>query len=126
MPRPTPATLVGDNREIPVQAGSFLVDPEEVGSLVVGLHQRRAGVSGRCRPDQLWSGYAGALRLAGYGSGGGHRPEFPVRGEFPAVTLAIAKKPGENAVQVADQLLERFEQLKGTFIPEGHQCHRNP
>jgi multidrug efflux pump subunit AcrB len=41
------------------------------------------------------------------------------KGEFPAVTLAIAKKPGENAVVIADQILERVEQLKGTFIPEG-------
>ena len=42
-----------------------------------------------------------------------------VQGEFPAVTLAIAKKPGENAVQIADEVLQRVEQLKGTFIPEG-------
>jgi multidrug efflux pump subunit AcrB len=42
-----------------------------------------------------------------------------VHGEFPAVTVAIAKKPGENAVVIADRLIERVEQLKGIFIPEG-------
>ncbi|MCB1823305.1 MAG: efflux RND transporter permease subunit, partial [Candidatus Competibacteraceae bacterium] len=111
-------SLVGDNREIPVQAGSFLVDPREIGSLVVGLHKGTpvylADVAqvelGPDSPERyVWLGTGPAAAANG----------IPSQGEFPAVTLAIAKKPGENAVQVADQLLERVEQLKGTFIPEG-------
>ena len=35
------------------------------------------------------------------------------------MTLAIAKKPGENAVDVATHLIKRVEQLKGSVIPEG-------
>jgi multidrug efflux pump subunit AcrB len=110
--------LVGDNREIPVQAGSFLVDPGEIGSLVVGLHQGApvylADVAEiRLGPDTperyVWLGTGPAAATSG----------IQVQGEFPAVTLAIAKKPGENAVVIADQILERVEQLKGTFIPEG-------
>ena len=110
--------LVGDNREIPVQAGSFLVDPREIGSLVVGLHKGTpvylADVAqvelGPDSPERyVWLGTGPAATAKG----------IPSQGEFPAVTLAIAKKPGENAVKVADQLLERVEQLKGTFIPEG-------
>ncbi|HAS86428.1 MAG TPA: multidrug transporter AcrB, partial [Candidatus Competibacteraceae bacterium] len=110
--------LVGDNREIPVQAGSFLVDPADVGSLVVGLHQGApvylADVAEiKPQPDQpvryVWLGTGPAAATSG----------IAVRGEFPAVTLAIAKKPGENAVVIAQQILERVEQLKGTFIPEG-------
>ncbi len=110
--------LVGDNREIPVQAGSFLVDPREIGSLVVGLHKGTpvylADVAqvelGPDSPERyVWLGTGPAAAAKGISS----------QGEFPAVTLAIAKKPGENAVRVADQLLERVEQLKGTFIPEG-------
>ncbi|HSG67006.1 MAG TPA: efflux RND transporter permease subunit, partial [Gammaproteobacteria bacterium] len=31
----------------------------------------------------------------------------------------IAKKPGTNAIVIADQLIERLEQLQGTFIPAG-------
>ena len=41
------------------------------------------------------------------------------RDEFPAVTLAISKKAGENAVDVAEHLMQRVEQLKGSVIPEG-------
>ncbi|MDG4552749.1 MAG: efflux RND transporter permease subunit [Candidatus Competibacter sp.] len=110
--------LVGDNREIPVQAGSFLVDPRDIGGLVVGLHQGTpvylADVAtvelGPDSPERyVWLGTGPAATANGIHS----------QGEFPAVTLAIAKKPGENAVQIADRLLERIEQLKGTFIPEG-------
>ncbi|HRZ04747.1 MAG TPA: efflux RND transporter permease subunit [Candidatus Competibacteraceae bacterium] len=110
--------LVGDNREIPVQAGSFLVNAEDIGQLVVGLHQGTpvylADVAeiqlGPDTPERyVWLGTGPAAAAKG----------VTVKGEFPAVTLAIAKKPGENAVQIADQLLQRVEQLKGTFIPEG-------
>ena len=37
----------------------------------------------------------------------------------PAVTLALAKRPGANAVNVADAILEQIERLKGELIPEG-------
>lgn len=109
--------LVGDNREIPVQAGSFLVDPSDIGSLVVGLRQGApvylADVAEiKLGPDQpqhyVWLGAGPAAATKG----------IHVKGEFPAVTLAIAKKPGENAVTIAEQLLQRVEQLRGTFIPD--------
>lgn len=37
----------------------------------------------------------------------------------PAVTLALAKRPGANAVNVAEAILARTEALKGDLIPEG-------
>lgn len=36
----------------------------------------------------------------------------------PAVTLAIAKRAGANAVLVAEQILERTEHLEGSLIPD--------
>ncbi|MBR9825334.1 MAG: efflux RND transporter permease subunit [Alphaproteobacteria bacterium] len=38
---------------------------------------------------------------------------------LPAVTLAIAKREGANAVVVSEQILERLELLRGSLIPEG-------
>ena len=32
-------------------------------------------------------------------------------GEYPAVTLAVTKKPGENAIDVANAVMQRVEQL---------------
>jgi multidrug efflux pump subunit AcrB len=39
--------------------------------------------------------------------------------EIPAVTLAIAKKPGTNAVFVADDILKRIERMQASFVPQG-------
>ena len=39
--------------------------------------------------------------------------------EIPAVTLAVAKKPGTNAVVVADEVLARIERMQQQFIPAG-------
>ncbi len=38
--------------------------------------------------------------------------------EIPAVTLAIAKKPGTNAVFVADDILKRIERMQASFVPQ--------
>jgi multidrug efflux pump subunit AcrB len=39
--------------------------------------------------------------------------------QAPAVSLAIAKRKGANAVVVSDHILKRVESLKGTLIPAG-------
>ncbi len=36
---------------------------------------------------------------------------------LPAVSLAIAKKPGTNAVVIAQRIVDRLQQLNGTLIP---------
>lgn len=38
--------------------------------------------------------------------------------EYVSVTLAVAKKKGANAVSVADQVIERVERMKASFIPK--------
>ncbi len=40
-------------------------------------------------------------------------------GESPAVTLTVAKRKGQNAVAVAERVMEKVESLKGTLIPAG-------
>ncbi|MBX3480578.1 MAG: efflux RND transporter permease subunit [Caulobacter sp.] len=39
--------------------------------------------------------------------------------QAPAVSLAIAKRPGANAVKVSEAIHQRIEGLKGRLIPEG-------
>ena len=38
--------------------------------------------------------------------------------DYPAVTIAITKKPGENAVDVSNQVLDQLESLKSVVIPK--------
>jgi len=109
---------VRDNTEIPVQAGTFLLTPEDVGGLVVGLHNGTPVYledvadlrQGPDQPEQyVWMGTGPEAGVKG----------ISARGEFPAVTVAVAKKPGENAVQIARKVSKRVEQLKGIVIPDG-------
>ena len=37
----------------------------------------------------------------------------------PTVTIAVAKKPGENAVDIANRVIKRFKQLQGTYKLDG-------
>ncbi len=115
--RPSGA-LVSDNQEILVQAGTFLSSVDDVASLVVGmangapLHLRDVAkvVHGPDQPERyVWFGTGPAAGDKG----------ITAHGTYPAVTLAVAKQPGTNAVQIAEQVIERFEQLKGTFVPAG-------
>ena len=39
-------------------------------------------------------------------------------GRAPAVSLAIAKRPGTNAVVIADEIVRRLEQARGQIFPE--------
>ncbi len=109
--------MIRDNREIVVRVGDFLSSAEEISQLVVGVVRGEpvylsdvAEVRiGSDHPDQyVWFGTGQAIAEKGVSA----------RGEFPAVTIAIAKQPGTNAVDVAEQVIQRVEQLQGLFIPE--------
>src|SRR5690606_30814559 len=43
----------------------------------------------------------------------------PAAGLAPAVTIAIAKKPGSNATDITTSIRERVDALRGELIPDG-------
>ena len=112
--------LVADNREIRIKAGELIRSPEEVGGLVVGMHEGgpvylRDVATIRRGPDQ-------PEQYVWYGNGPASGEQDGMSAIQPAVTLAVAKQPGTNAVQIADQLIARMEALQGIFIPDGIQA----
>lgn len=110
-------SLVSDNREMLVQAGDFLLTPEEVADLVVGVYQ---GAPVFLRDvAQVSVGADQATQYVTHGFGTAAATAFEKNaGRYPAITLSIAKKPGENAVDVAEQVIERIEQLRGVSVPD--------
>ena len=101
-----------DNRSIAIETGPFLENAGDIGRLVVGtregkpvfLEEVAAVTDGPPPPERyVWHGTA---RSAG-------------AVEYPALTLSITKKPGQNAVSVAQAVIERVEALKNTLIPAG-------
>jgi len=112
--------LTHDNREILVQVGTLLMTQEEVGDLVVGLHGGRPvflrDVASIDRGPETPRSYVWlGAGLQGESSG------VTLAGTVPAVTIAVAKQEGINAVEVAGRVIDRFAQLEGTFLPEGIQ-----
>jgi len=110
-------TLVSNNQEILVQTGTFLSGANDVKQLVVGVAQGRPVymsdianvIAGPDQPQHyVWHAP---------GAGGPHQAD---QGQtYPAVTLAISKKAGENAVDVAEKVIERVNSLHGSVLPEG-------
>ena len=101
--------ITADNRAVLVDAGPFFRDARDVGSLIVAtrggapvfLEQVATLEDGPPLPEQyVWYGTAGKDAR-----------------EHPAVVLSVTKKPGQNAVEVADALIARVDSLRNTVIP---------
>ena len=106
--------LVRGNREIAVETGNFLADAADVRALVVGVADGRPVSVGDVA--EVIDGPPQPVRYAWTGTGAA-APAGAPRGEFPAVTIEVTKKPGANAVLVSRGLLERMHALEGTLIP---------
>ncbi|MCS7047728.1 MAG: efflux RND transporter permease subunit [Verrucomicrobiae bacterium] len=110
-------SFASQNQEILVDTGGFLRDADDVAAVVLGVANGRPVylrdvatiVDGPEEPSQYVL----------FGRGRAHAPgqESVATGEEPAVTIAVAKRKGTNAIRVADQVLKRIEALKGVVIP---------
>jgi multidrug efflux pump subunit AcrB len=116
----TAGTFSRFNKEFTVTSESFLSSSNEVSSLMVGVHNGRpvylrdiANILDGPEESESYSriGYSNFYRKT-------HNKEnTPFL--FPAVTLALAKKKGTNAVTVSGNILEKLEELKKSTIPDG-------
>lgn len=111
------AVVTGDQQQ-PVQAGTFLASRDDVANLVIGLSRGRPiylqdVAEVQFGPDQSDS-------YVWHGSGPASARQQAVR-HASAVTLAVAKKPGENAIDVAESVLQRIAMLRGSYIPDDVQ-----
>jgi len=102
--------LIAGNKSVSIEAGPFLSQASDVADLVVGVQGGRPVFLKDVA--KVEEGPLPATRYVMHGLGkeaGG--------GEYPAVTLTITKKAGENAIDVANAVMERVAALRGTVIP---------
>ena len=106
--------LLSANQSIELEAGDYFKDANDVAELIVGVRnghpvylQDIAKVhNGPMIPSHyVWYGEASQTGVK----------------EYPAVTLAVTKKPGENAIDVADGVIQRMHLLRNTVIPAAVQ-----
>ena len=121
-----------NNREIQVLTGRAIRNAHELGRLVVAVwHQQPVYLKNVARivdgPEQVtsyeWHDWGAA-------AGKAEPPDFPgtvLAGpanfrnhhQIPAVTIAIAKKAGSNAVVVSRQVIDQARRLARTILPRG-------
>jgi multidrug efflux pump subunit AcrB len=99
------------NRSIQVDAGPYLANAQEVAELVIGTREGRPIYLRDVAQVREGPPVASQSVWHGYG------PKTPGP-EQTAVTLSVTKKPGENAIDVAQAVMDRVTGLKGTIIPD--------
>ncbi|QUN04647.1 efflux RND transporter permease subunit [Shewanella yunxiaonensis] len=115
-----PVSLVQGNQEIKVQAGQFLQSVDDVKQLVVAVN---TDANGHAAPvflsDLADISLKADIPTASAWHYNTQRDGNKLQaGIFPAVTISIGKKPGENAVDVANEVLAKVAQTRNVLIPE--------
>lgn len=108
----TAGTVTRENREVMVETGAFLTSAEDVRNVVVGVFGGRPVYLREVA--QVVDGGEEPSQYVFFGSGAAHSD---LANEQPAVTLSVAKRPGANAIAVAERVLEKVDALRGHIIP---------
>ncbi len=115
--------ITENNTEFPVEAGEFIKTIDDLKNIVVGVYRGKpiylknvAEVTDAPIDPEHYV-YIG---FGPHSEEKGVSKEFIEKhgNQFPAVTVAIAKKKGTNAVVVAEQILEKLEKVKPYMLPK--------
>lgn len=107
-------------REVLIETDGFFRDAEELGRLVVGVHDNtpvylRDVAAIKDGPEEPVNYVFFAKGAAAVNK---HIPGSKPAGSLSsAVTLAVSKRQGTNAITVAEQVLKKIESLQGNYIP---------
>ena len=118
------------NQSFLVETGRFIRSREDLESLVVGVHEQRPVylrqvtevTDGPAEPTSyvwfgLGAGGAGETLNVKHETGLTNDAPRETPHESPAVTVAIAKQAGVNAVTVAAEVIRKVDEMKGVAIP---------
>jgi multidrug efflux pump subunit AcrB len=110
-------------QRISIETGYFFESAKDVADVVVGVHAGKpiylkevAQIEEGAQQAQQYVSY-----MPGLGSdtaSGSNNAELSSQ-MYPAVTITVTKKPGENAVNVARAVRARVEQMRNTVLPQG-------
>ena len=121
---PSGSVIQPDNGQmLTVETGEFLKSADEVGNLVVGVSNGRPVFlrevaridAGPQLPQRyVWYTPGAAAQVLDDKAATDNTGKV-----YPAVTLTVTKKPGENAVDVASAARAKLDVLRNTVIPAG-------
>jgi len=106
-----------NNREFQVEAGSFFTAAGDLRRVVVGVHNSRPVFLDDVA-EKIEDGPEDPTTYVLYGNGAGAGSAALAPGaDFPAVTITVAKRKGTNASFIAEKILARTAELRGSVLP---------
>ena len=104
-----------DNQEFEVEAGRFLGKADDLKQVVVGVYEGKP-VYLRDVAAEIVDGPAEAEDYVLFANAAGAAKDA-LRGEYPAVTITLAKRKGTNATVITEKAEKKIDQLRGYLLP---------
>ena len=105
-----------DDTEFLVTTGNFLETSADVENLIVGVQQNQPVYLNQIA--NIFNGPELPVSYVSHGFGKGSESATQFQSEYPAVTIAIAKRKGADAMKIADVVLSKVEELRSDLIPD--------
>jgi len=113
--RSSSGTLVSNNTVRQVRAGGMLQNADDLGKLVVALYKHKPVYLSNIAT--ITDGPAEITEQHRFAAGPAFSGIRPLNYEIPAVSIAIAKRSGSNAVTVAEDVLAKLDEIRSQLIP---------
>ncbi len=113
-----PQAYVEGNYEFSLRLNSFFKDPDEVRQLVVTVRDGRPVYLGDLAHIEYAPAEPESYVFIGAGQSSREKQVGLSPGELrPAVSIAVAKRKGRNATELAKKVIEKVESLRGHLLP---------
>ena len=112
--------LLKEDSVFAVKTGNFLSSDDDVKNLVVGVNANQPVYLKQIATVEDGAETPNQYVFFGYGSADTSKLAAS-KSNYPAITLAIAKKSGADAMNLSEQIISKVEQLKKNVIPSDVQ-----
>ena len=103
--------------QVTIHVGGFIRTDQDLQRVVLGIHGGRPVYLQDVAT--IKDGPAEPSQYVYFGTGpAAADKEIKKQGRFPAITLTVAKRKGTNAITVADEVLHRIADARGSIIPD--------
>jgi multidrug efflux pump subunit AcrB len=108
--------FVENDQEYLLKTGQFLENADDVENLVVGVYRNMPVYLKQVAKVQ--DGAATARSYVSLGFGKANEKFKSAPSEYPAVTIAVGKVKGADAMKISEKIIEKIEHLKKTIISD--------
>jgi len=112
-------TLVKSDTAFAIETGNFLNTADDVANLIIGSNQQQPVYLKQVATITEGAETPRQYAFFGYGHADTNHTKYGTN--YPAVTLAIAKKKGADAMQLSEKIENRIAAIRNELIPDDVQ-----